>query len=477
MSAGDLPVPRNLERFPELHPALDPLAAVAEANRCLFCFDAPCTAACPTHIDVPRFIKKISSGNLRGSATTILDANILGLSCSRVCPVDVLCEGSCVMHRYHKKPIEIGRLQRYAMDRFYERPRMTVPAARPAGGRVACIGGGPASLACAAEARRQGLAATIFDNRPLPGGLNTYGVAEYKLRPSDSLREVELVRSLGVEFRQAEVGTAVPLEDLERDFDYIFIGVGLGTMERLGIPGEQAHGVIDALRFIERYKTLPDFRVGRSVIVIGGGNTAIDAANAAKRLGADEVRLIYRRTEREMPAFYFEYDHSKVEGVQFHWLTQPVQIVERDGRAVAVEFVETRLGEPDATGRRRPEPIPGTEFAIECDTVIPALGQTRLTGLLSAARGIELHGGLVEIDRPTGRTSNPKYYAGVDCVNGGREVVDAVADGKRAGLAIAAEVEGRRTNPPVSDVAEAPPGGLPIRRRMPSCPTSEAANG
>lgn len=187
-------VPRNLKRFPELHPALDSQSALAEANRCLFCFDAPCTVVCPTHIDVPRFIKKISSGNLPGSALTILDANILGLSCARVCPVDVLCEGSCV-------------LQRYAMDHFYA-AQGRLPVAAPAAVRVACVGSGPASLSCAAELARRGYAVTIFDNRPLPGGLNTYGVAEYKLRAADSLREVELVRSLGVEFRQAEVGAA-----------------------------------------------------------------------------------------------------------------------------------------------------------------------------------------------------------------------------------------------------------------------------
>src|ERR1035438_10163746 len=196
MTAPDLPVPRNLERFPELHPALDSQAALAEANRCLFCFDAPCMGACPTHIDVPRFIKKISSGNLLGSALTILDANILGLSCARVCPVDVLCEGACVMHRYNRNPIEIGRLQRFAMDYFYAGGAGLL-ACLPARGSapLACVGGGPASLACAAELRRQGYVVTVFDNRPLPGGLNTYGVAEYKLRASDSLREVDLVRS------------------------------------------------------------------------------------------------------------------------------------------------------------------------------------------------------------------------------------------------------------------------------------------
>jgi glutamate synthase (NADPH/NADH) small chain len=386
---------------------------------------------------VPRFIKKIATGNLRGSALTILDANILGLSCSRVCPVDVLCEGSCVMHQYNKKPIEIGRLQRFAMEGWYakgpgeggtEVPRR-LKSAPHVKGRVACVGAGPASLSCAAELRRNGVEVVVFDNRELPGGLNTYGVAEYKLRPADSMREVELVRSMGVEFRRAEVGKDVELSDLERDYDFVFLGVGLGSMEKLGIPGEESQGVIDALRFIERYKTYPDFRVGRRVIVIGGGNTALDAANAAKRLGAREVHLFYRRTDAEMPAFSFEYDHSRLEGVEFHWLSQPVEIVEREGQAVAVKFIETQLSSPDASGRRRPEAIPGTEFAIECDMVIPALGQSRLT--------------LPDVvDRTTGRTSNPKYYAGGDCVNGGREVVDAVADGKRAGVAMVEALRG-----------------------------------
>jgi glutamate synthase (NADPH/NADH) small chain len=431
------PARGRAEQFPDLHPAHNSQSALAEANRCLFCFDAPCTAACPTHIDVPRFIKKISSGNLRGSALTILDANILGLSCARVCPVDVLCEGNCVMHRYNQKPIEIGRLQRYAMDRFYDaNGRLPLAeSARPL--RVACVGGGPASLACAAELARRGHSATIFDNRPLPGGLNTYGVAEYKLRAADSLREVELVRSLGVEFRQAEVGSAVSIEDLEREFAFVFLGMGLGAMERLDIPGEGAAGVIDALRFIERYKTSHDFPVGRRVIVIGGGNTAIDAANAAKRLGAEEVHVFYRRTAKEMPAFSFEYEHSKMEGVSFHWLAQPVEIVVHYDRAVAVRFVETRLGEPGRDGRRRVEPLAGAKYEIPCDMVIPALGQKRLMADLLSQRGIEIHDGTIGVDRPTGRTANPRYFAGGDCVNGGREVVDAVAEGKRAAMAMA----------------------------------------
>jgi len=432
------PLPRNLERFPDLHPRLDRQAAFAEANRCLFCFDAPCTAACPTHIDVPRFIKKIASDNVTGSALTILDANALGLSCSRVCPVEVLCEGSCVMHRYNKEPIEIARLQRYAMEHFYANggSRLKATPLRHSE-RIACIGAGPSSLACAAELRRNGYPVTVFEKRDLAGGLNTYGVAEYKLRAADSLREVDYIRSLGVEFQQADIDTAAALEQLEREFTFIFVGVGLGSMERLGIPGEDLGHVIDALQFIARYKTSDDMPIGRSVVVIGGGNTAIDAANAARRLGAEEVHVFYRRTEAEMPAFWFEYEHSKQEGVHFHWLAQPVEIVPG-----GVRFIKTMLVEADASGRSKVLPLPGSEFVFPCDLVIPAIGQQRLVHLLNTARGIRMENDCIAVDRPTGQTGNPKYYAGGDCVNGGREVVDAVADGKRAAIAMMKRLQG-----------------------------------
>lgn len=437
MTGAALQNPEIARLFPDLHPAFAPQEALVEANRCLYCFDAPCADACPTHIDVPRFIKKIGTGNLRGSALTILDANILGASCARVCPVDVLCEGACVMHRYNKQPIEIGRLQRHAMDHFYNAGAVLPEPLAPRPGRVACIGAGPASLACAAELRRSGFQATIFDSKPLPGGLNTYGVAEYKLRAADSLREVELIRSMGVEFRNsAEIGKSISLQQLEQDFDLIFIGAGLGHMEPLGIPGERLPGVVDALTFIADYKTAQSIPVGAVVAVIGAGNTAIDAANAAKRLGAKSVTIVYRRSEREMPAFRFEYEESLREGIQFVWQVQPVAIVPG-----VLECVRIQLGSPDSSGRRRPEPIAGSMFLMEVDMVITATGQSRLLSLLSQVNGIALESGCVVVDRPTGQTGNPRYYAGGDCVNGGREVVDAVADGKRAARAIAKQLE------------------------------------
>jgi dihydropyrimidine dehydrogenase (NAD+) subunit PreT len=435
-------------RFAEIHPAFDPQAALVEANRCLYCFDAPCTAACPTHIDVPRFIKKIATANLRGSAVTILDANILGSSCSRVCPVDVLCEGACVMHRYNKQPIEIGRLQRHAMDYFYSSgAKLPFGPRADRGKKVACIGAGPASLACAVELRKRGYGVTIFERRTLAGGLNTYGVAEYKLRPADSLREVELVKSLGVEFRfGVNVGSDVAMEDLEREYAAIFIAVGLGPPVPMNLPGEDLEGVVDALRFIADYKTARTIPVGRKVAVIGGGNTAIDAANAAIRLGADEVSMVYRRSEREMPAFLFEYEHSKLEGVQFRLQTQPVAIhaSASDSRhAGALECVLMELGEPDKSGRRKPEAVAGSNFMIECDMVILATGQTRFVDFLRKCRGVEVRDGCVVTDPETGATANPRYYAAGDCVNGGREVVDAVAEGKRAGLGIVNWLERR----------------------------------
>lgn len=428
--------PEVARRFPDIHPPFDKTGAAIEANRCLYCFDAPCTAACPTHIDVPRFIKKIGQGNLRGSALTILDANILGASCSRVCPVDVLCEGACVYHRYNKQPIEIGRLQRFAMDAFYQNgAALASKAAGQRAGRVACIGAGPASLAFAAELRQRGFGATIFEKKSLPGGLNTYGVAEYKLRATDSLREIDLIRALGVDFQfGCEISGEAAFAKLEKEFDVIFVGIGLGDIRSLGIPGENLPGVVDALKFIEGYKTGGSLHVGRRVVVLGAGNTAIDAARAAVRLGAEEVQILYRRDEPSMSAFLFEYEHAKEEGVKFHWWAQPVAILP-SGDQKAIEAIECARVQADLGGVFKE--MPGSRFTIPCDMVIPAIGQSPLLEFLQACRGVKLESGQVSVDRATGQTSHPKYFAGGDCVNGGREVVDAVADGKRTALTVA----------------------------------------
>ena len=400
----------------ELHPPLTAQAAFVEANRCLYCFDAPCAGACPTHIDVPKFIKKIASGNLMGSARAILDANVLGLSCSRVCPVDVLCEGACVLHNVNERPISIGLLQRHAMDHFYRRGGKLPVGTSTARKRVACIGAGPASLACAAELRAHGAAVTIFDRHPLAGGLNTYGVAQYKFTPEDSQREVELIRAAGVEFKtQTEIGKDISIASLEGGFDAIFLGVGLGKTQPLNIPGENLPGICNALDFIAAYKNYRPLPFNGRVVVIGGGNTAVDAAVAARHLGASQVTVLYRRSEHEMSAFAFEFEHAKREGVRFMWHARPTAFIGE----TQVSAVECETGS-----------------LFECGTVIIAIGQLRLLETLRSVAGIRLNGGLVETHPLTGQTHNPKYFAAGDCVNGGREVVDAVAAGKRAARGI-----------------------------------------
>jgi glutamate synthase (NADPH/NADH) small chain len=427
------------ENFADIAPPMNSRQAVIESARCLYCFDAPCMQACPTRIDVPGFIKRIMTGNVRGAARVILDANILGESCGRVCPTEVLCEGACVMVEKGEEAIEIGRLQRFAVNYVQDRHIKLFHASAPNGRRVACIGAGPASLACAATLAKKGYSVTIFDRRELPGGLNTYGIAAYKLRAADALREIEMIKSLGVDFRQnVEVGRNITFAQLEKDYDAAFIGVGLGETWAMDIPGEDLRGVCGALEFIEPTKSLPfsNVPVGRRIACIGAGNTAIDVVTAARRLGAETVYLIYRRGEHEMPAFQYEYDLAKKDGVQFLWQTQPVRILGSEGVVTGLECVRTRLGDPDSRGRRAPETIPNSGFKIEVDMVVRAVGQKQATDFLRAVKGIEVRkNGTIATDAQH-RTGNLKYFAGGDCVNGGREVVDAVAEGMAAARGI-----------------------------------------
>ena len=435
--------PEVIERFGDLHPPFEKQAAVVEANRCLYCFDAPCTSACPTHIDVPRFIKKIATGNLEGSAHTILDANILGGSCARACPVEVLCEGSCVMHRYNKQPIQIARLQRHAVDSLYESGvPMPFEAGVETGWSVALIGAGPASLACAAELRRRGIRADIYDARSLPGGLNSYGIAEYKLPLAESLREIDMLSVLGVNFQFETWVDAERLAEIEREHDAVFLGIGLGGIHKLGVSGEKLHGVTNALDLIAGYKSGEIAAVSGRVVVIGAGNTAIDAAIAAVRLGADEVHIVYRRGPEQMSAFAFEYSHAIAEGVRFHWHVQPVRVL-GDHSVTGIEL--SRLA-TEADGSVVAES--GSGFVLDADLIVLSIGQATHTGFLGESgrdgAKVQLERGRVLIDRMSGQTSNPKFFAGGDCTNGGREVVDAVADGKRAGIGITAWLEAQR---------------------------------
>ncbi len=431
--------PEQLERnFADINPPLTPSQALEEASRCLFCYDAPCIKACPTGIDIPTFIRQIVTSDLRGSARTILDANILGHSCGRVCPTSVLCEGMCVLNQEGKRPVAIGRLQRYAVDHVLDRGLRLFSPGTSSGFRVALIGAGPASLSCAFELRRYGHEAVIFDARPHPGGLNTYGIAAYKMRARDVDKEVSMIRDMGVEIRSGiTVGKDISMAQLEAEFDAIFLGVGLGATEELKIPGEELEGSLDSLTFIEQTKSkaFADIIVGRRIAVIGGGNTAIDVVTAARRLGAEQVYLVYRRSAEEMSAFDYEYELAKKDGVTFVWQAVPDRII-GTRHVEALQCLRTELSTRDVSGRRVPQRQPGSEFVLDVDMVVRALGQTKLTAFLQSIPEVNLDGGRIVVDENTMQTTNPKYFAGGDCVNGAGEVVDAVAHGKIAARGI-----------------------------------------
>jgi glutamate synthase (NADPH/NADH) small chain len=423
--------------FAELHPRLSPGEAAAEASRCLYCFDAPCTRACPTQIDVPRFIRQILHDDAVGAAETILQANIFGGACARACPTEVLCEGACVDNTLLNAPIRIGRLQRYACDAAVGAKAALFQAGPDTGKRVAIIGAGPAGLTCAHELRKRGHAVTLFEARDQPGGLNTYGIARYKFDAAFALSEIQQLTAIGgIDLRLASPVDGPVLAGLIGEYDAVFLGVGLGKTAPLGIEGENLPGVWDALDFIARTRTRAADACGCSgrVVVIGGGNTAVDAATAAARLGATSVTIAYRRTAEEMPAFAYEYALTKAHDIIWQFAATPVRIVGRDGKACAVEFTRTRLIGAGRTARV--EVIPGSNFVMPADMVIKALGQETLAGLLGGIAGLALDRGRVAVDPATGRTSIDKLFAGGDCVNGGAEIVDAVQAGKIAAAGI-----------------------------------------
>lgn len=429
----------RLERqLPDAKPLLSPGEARAEAERCLFCHDAPCVTACPTEIDIPLFIKKIASGNVTGSANTIFESNILGYSCARVCPVEVLCVGACVYNDWHRAPIQIGKLQRYATETVLAKAAKTgraplAPKAKStASKRVALIGGGPASLACAAYLSLEGHNAVIFERNKLPGGLNTTGVAPYKLHADDALREADFVASLGVEIRTGvEIGKGVSAQSLLNEYDAVFIGIGLGADTRLNIPGEDGPGVFGATAFIERLKNEPGFSIAgiKQALVVGGGNTAIDVARELAQLGVPDVAMVYRRSAEHMSGYAHEMSAARIAGVRLIDRAQPVAVL-RDEAENKIKSLRVALTENGA-------PIPGTEQDLACDTVVLAIGQSKLRALASELPGVELDGrGCVVVEAGSRRTGNPRVYAGGDCINGGKEVVNAVADGREAAKAM-----------------------------------------
>lgn len=417
----------------ELLPPMTAHEATLEAHRCLYCYDAPCMHACPTHIDIPTFIRKISTGNLRGSARVILEANFLGGTCARVCPVQELCEGACVLGADHK-PIQIGRLQRYAVDHVQERGVQMFQPGPSTGKNVAVIGSGPAGISAAAELAKQGHAVTLLEKRDLAGGLSTYGIITLREPVEVAQREVEMVRALGVTVQTGrELTSKAELDALLGENDAVFLALGLGAVPAMGIPGEEH--VHDGLQFIEDAK-LNRAKLPRMThaVVIGAGNTAIDAATMARRAGA-EVTMVYRRTEQEMTAYRHEYEFALHEGIDFAFLTQPVAVVSENGQVTGIRCVKMALGMPDASGRPRPEPVPGSEFVIACDTVIKAIGQEKPA--LAVALGLDTEQGYIKVTDDL-RTSLPRVWAGGDCVRvrGSASTVMAVQDGKIAAQSI-----------------------------------------
>ena len=418
----------------ELLPPLTRNEAAVEAARCLMCYDAPCTHACPTHIDIPRFIKKIATQNLRGAARTILESNLLGATCARVCPVQELCEGACVLGAEHK-PIAIGRLQRYAMDFAYGRGLDLFPPAKTIGKKVAVIGAGPAGLSCAGELAKRGYGVTLFEKRDLAGGLSTYGIIGLREPVEVALEEVAMIQKLGVKVETGkELGTDFTLADLDANFGAVFLSVGLGVTTTLGIPGEEH--IIDGLDYIEQSKLdAPNLVIGRNVVVIGAGNTAIDCATIAKRLGASQVTMVYRRSEKEMTAYAHEYDFIKREGVRFSFLTQPVRVQLEDGTVKALECLRMSLGPADASGRPSPQPVAGSEFVLPADQIVKATGQEKPS--IASLLRLKTEKGFIQVGANF-ETSLPGVYAGGDCIRarGAASTVMAVQDGKLAACSI-----------------------------------------
>jgi dihydropyrimidine dehydrogenase (NAD+) subunit PreT len=427
----------NLDQnFLEVEQGLTNQEAVEESNRCLYCYDAPCIKACPTGIDIPTFIKKIASGNLLGSAKTIMSSNPVGASCSRVCPTDELCEGACVLN-HSTKPIMIGNLQRYATDWAMTNEQVLFRPGQANGRTVAVIGGGPAGLSAARELARLGYEVTIFEGAEKAGGLNTYGIVSFRLPQRISFWEVEQVEKLNVTIKtNTMVGKDISAEEITENFDYVVLAVGMAHVPNLGVEGENLAGVFDAIEFVKATKSgqLSEEFVGKRVVVIGAGNTAIDGATCSVRLGAENVKILYRRTEEEMTAYEFEYDFAKQDGVEFRWLTAPKRIIgDVTGKVTGIECIKMKLGDLEKDGRRRPVAIEGSEYVLPVDAVVKAIGQTRHLKLIE---GFDLRhdGGVVKVDKETFQTSNPKVFACGDVVfgkgNGDAMVVTAAQQGK-----------------------------------------------
>lgn len=429
--------------FADAHPLMTPQQAQVESERCLYCHDAPCVAACPTGIDIPSFIARIGQGNLRGAAKTILSANPLGGMCARVCPTEVLCEQACVRHADDHRPVAIGDLQRVATDHLMAQPGAPLfTRAAPTGKRVAVVGAGPAGLACAHGLARQGHDVVVFDARPKAGGLNEYGIAAYKTVEDFAQREVAWLLSIGgIELRLGQsMGRDVTLGGLRADFDAVFLGLGLSGVNALGVPEPSVPGLDAAVNFIAELRQASDLGrlpVGRDVVVIGGGMTAVDAAVQARLLGAETSTIVYRRGAASMPASAVEQEWAQRHGVTIRHWAAPKEVLAEGGRLAGVRFAHTAL---DAGGRLIET---GGGFTLAADMVLRAIGQAYVPQ--PAGSAVALEGGRIRTDAQ-GRTSVPGVWAGGDCRFGGRDLtVEAVQDGKLAAQSIHAALSGQAT--------------------------------
>lgn len=419
--------------FAPIKPLMTSSEAYYESSRCLFCYNAPCTIACPTTIDIPLFIRQINTGNVTGAAKTIYQSNYLGNTCAKVCPTEVLCEGACVYTNMKIKALDIGRLQNFATNNAIITKQKLVGIPGSNGKSVAVIGAGPAGIACACQLRTVGYNVDIYEARNNPSGLALHGVAPYKITNEEALAEVEYLREqfgFSVIYNK-RIENKADLKDLEARYDVVFLGIGLGSSAEIKIKGEDKSNCIGATEFIEQLKTKPiETPVAQNVIVLGGGNTAMDAASECARLGAEKVILVYRRSEFEMKAYYFEYDLAKVSGVVGKFNAAPVEIV-GNADVEGVKFIRTQ------TVNGKLVTIPGSEFIMDCELVIKATGQKKQTSMFANISGLDIsETGQIIVNPTTGQTSNPRYFAGGDAVNGGAEVVNAAAEGKMAGKGI-----------------------------------------
>jgi len=419
--------------FKQIKPLMNETEAYYESSRCLFCYDAPCVNACPSDIDIPLFIRQINSKDPLASAKTIYDSNYFGYACGKVCPTEVLCEGACVYNHQDVKPIEIGRLQSFATGKAISTNKQLYRLPASNGKKVAIIGAGPAGISCACELKMLGFDVDIFESKEKPSGLTVHGVAPYKITNKEALDEMDYLEKqfqYKVHYKKA-ISSKADIDELEKKYDAIVIGFGLGKTSMINIPGEDKENCFGAVEFVEKLRmSHHKTAVAKNVIVLGGGNTAMDAASESARMGAEKVILAYRRSKEEMGAYDFEYDLAKGVGVKGMFSVSPLEIT-GNGKVTGVKFIRTKM----VNGKL--ENVAGSEFTETCDWVIKATGQSKQVELLKLMNGVSIDSkGRIEVNAETFQTKNPKYFAAGDAVSGGQEVVNAAAEGRKAARGI-----------------------------------------